>query len=101
MSRKFTAVSDCVVVNLICGWKLLSSDRNLSRSLFLGHTINMSSMYLRMNKGLSEVEDKNFLSSVDIKILATVGENAAPIAVPFLCKKVMSANSKKLLVIFS
>ena len=38
--------------------------------------------------------EKKFLRKTDIKMLATVGEKAAPMAIPVVCLKMMPANSK-------
>ena len=58
------------------------------------HIINISSMYLVKISGLVFCVGRNFFTIVDMYILATEGEKAAPIAVPFICWNVRFENSK-------
>ena len=54
----------------------------------------MSSMYRVRTRGLMFCVRRNPLIMVDIKILAIVGENAAPIAVSLICWKNRCENAK-------
>ena len=65
-------------------WKNFSSVRKvLSSSRFPVQSRKMSSMYLVKTSGLFFcVWRKSLILTHDINILATVGENTAPIAVP-------------------
>ena len=58
--------------------------------------MKMSSMYRARRSGLWAWVLRNLRRTTDRKILAIVGEKAAPIAVLFTCWNVKSANLKKL-----
>ena len=47
--------------------------------------MKMSSMYLVVSSGWIGCASKKSLRIVDIKMLAMVGENVAPMAVPLIC----------------
>ena len=51
-------------------------------------------MYLYKKMGFSEIVLKKLLSKIGMNMLAIVGENEAPIAVPCCCMKVVSAKLK-------
>ena len=56
--------------------------------------MKLSSIYLLINRGITSCADRNLVRIVDIKMLASVGEKAAPIAVPLTCWNIRSANVK-------
>ena len=58
---------------------------------------NMSSIYLFSSSGWVELSMVRRLKNTDMKMLATVGENGAPIAVPLCCWDILPAKVKKLL----
>ena len=60
--------------------------------------INMSSMYLVMSSGCIRCVCRKSLSIVDMKMLAMVGENVAPMVVPLICWNVKSLKLKQLLL---
>ena len=59
-----------------------------------GQIRKMSSMYRDMSSGELVCVARKFRSTVDMKILAMVGEKVAPMAVPFICWNVMLSNVK-------
>ena len=68
------------------GWKRLRSFRkDISVSVVSVQMMKMSSMYLATVWGWMGCVSRKDLMMEDIKMLAIVGENAAPIAVPFIC----------------
>lgn len=87
MSRKSIVVVDVVWVNLMFGCRLLILVRRFSRLNLVGHMRNMSSTYLAINSGFWLVFLKSRCSNTEMNMLATVGENAAPIATPMFCWK--------------
>ena len=54
----------------------------------------MSSIYRASVRGLTFCVRRKAFIVVDIKILAMVGEKAAPMAVPLICWKMWSAKAK-------
>ena len=52
---------------------------------FLGQIINMSSTYLDRSIGFVCWDLRNLCRVTDINMFVTVGENAAPMAVPWVC----------------
>ena len=59
---------------------------------------NMSSIYLFSSSGWVEVSMVRRLKNTDMKMLATVGEKGAPIAVPLCCWNIFPAKEKKIVV---
>lgn len=62
------------------------------------HMRKMSSMYLVSRRGFFGCEFINFFSTVDIKMLAMVGENLAPMAVPMVCWNIKVCKSEIIIV---
>ena len=60
--------------------------------------MKMSSIYLARVSGLMGCVCRNDLKTEDMKILAIVGEKAAPMAVPFTCWKMWQPNMKLFMV---
>ena len=87
-SRKLTLVVECSCVKWRLGWKVFRSCRNdASVSAVSVQMMKMSSMYRVKVSGLIFCVCRNEVMMEDIKMLAIVGENAAPIAVPLICWK--------------
>ena len=96
-SRKSTSVSCMLWVYFKLGCCSFSAAINRSSfSLPCVHIIKMSSMYLFQSWGCSVWLSRNSFSMEAIKMLAKVGANFVPIAVPHICLYILSANSKML-----
>lgn len=84
------------ILNLIVGWNELSLVMKWSMFPYSGKMIKMSSMYLVRRSGLISRVDMNFLNRFDIKMFATAGDSADPIAIPLVWWNVSGPNLKKL-----
>ena len=76
-------VGECVNVKFREGWKALRAVKNDSRSSVLLSQIRR--MYCFKSRGRCSCVCKNRRRNTDMNMLAMVGENAAPIAVPLVC----------------
>ena len=85
-SRKSTVCGECWNIKCRLGWKSLSAVKKDCKVLTVSvHIIKMSSMYRVSRSGCVCCVLRNLSSIADIKMLAMVGEKAAPMAVPLIC----------------
>ena len=77
------------------GWNVLSAVRNaFNLSKEWGQMRSMSSMYRFSRRGLDCCVRRKRSSVTERNMLAIVGENEAPMAVPLVCWSISVENSK-------